>query len=496
MRATVTSHTLQVTRHTSQITSALMAGAWLLMATGCATNPATGKRELMLVSESQEIQMGREADADVRKTMGVYDDAAWQKYVTDVGMRLARASHRPNLPWKFTVVDEPAVNAFALPGGFIYITRGILPYLRDEAELAAVLGHEVGHVDARHGASQASKQIVAGVGIALGGVLAPKYKTAFGLAGGGLGLLFLKYGREDELEADRLGTGYAASAGWDPAGMPGLLDTLAKIDEVGGSSRGVPNWALTHPPAADRVQKVQESVSAAKAASPGGTARNRPQLEERLAGVVFGDSREKGMVRGREFVHPVMRFALTFPQGWEISNSDDAVTAQPTGDANATIILQAGAPSGNLQQTADASMLKAGFQRVDGSSRTINGLPFFIGTYQGVIEKNRATAEAGFVRLNGRDDVFRILGVAPEAQFSNVRPAADATIESFRELSQSEANAIQNRRIEFVTVRNGDTWVSIAAAGGNVVKPTTLAIINGEAPASQPRPGSRVRTVR
>jgi predicted Zn-dependent protease len=467
-----------------------------MLAAGCATNPATGKRELMLISESQEIQMGREADADVRKTMGVYNDAAWQKYVTDVGMRLAKASHRPDLPWKFTVVDEPAVNAFALPGGFIYITRGILPFLRDEAELAAVLGHEVGHVDARHSASQISKQQVAGIGLALGSVLAPKYSDAFGLAGSGLGLLFLKYGREDELEADRLGTGYAARSGWDPAGMPGLLETLARMDEATGSSRGVPNWALTHPPAADRVEKVQEAVAAARAASPGGTAHNRPQFEDHLPGVVFGDSREKGMVRGREFVHPVLRFALTFPQGWEISNSDDAVTAQPNGNEGAAIILQGGASNGSLQQTADASMAKNGFQRVDGGSRTINGLPAFVGTYQGTIENTPVGAEAGFVSLGGSSDVYRIFGIAEASQFSNVRPAADATISSFRELSASEANAIQNRKVEFVSVKNGDTWTSLAAAGGNVVKPSTLAIINGMDPGTQPRPGSRVRTVR
>lgn len=466
-----------------------------IVVTGCATNPATGKRELMLVSEAQEIQMGREADADVRKTMGVYTDAAWQAYVTNVGMKLAKASHRPNLPWKFTVVDEPAVNAFALPGGFIYITRGILPYLRDEAELAAVLGHEVGHVDARHSASQMSKQQVAGGLLAVGGALAPKYGTVFDVAGGGLGLLFLKYGREDELEADRLGTGYSAASGWDPAGMPGLLETLARIDDAGGSTRGVPNWALSHPPAADRVQKVQESVTAARTASPSGAARNRPQLEERLAGIVFGDSREKGMVRGREFVHPVMRFALTFPQGWEISNSDDAVTAQP-GPDGAAIILQAGMATGSLQQSADTSMLKVGFQRVDGANRTINGLLFFVGTYRGQIEKTPAAAQAGFVKLASSEEVFRVMGVSAEAQFNNVRPAVDATIASFRELSLSEANAIQNRRVEFYAVRAGDTWESIAAAGGNVVKPATLAIINGQAVSTPPRPGSRVRTVR
>jgi predicted Zn-dependent protease len=479
------------------LTALCLAAAALATAPACATNPATGRSELMLVSESQEIQMGREADADVRRQMGVYNDQKWQQYVSEVGMRLARQSHRPNLPWKFTVVDEPAVNAFALPGGFIYITRGILPYLRDEAELAAVLGHEVGHVDARHSASQISKQQVAGIGLALGSVLAPKYSDVFDLAGGGLGLLFLKFGREDELEADRLGTGYAARSGWDPAGMPGLLNTLARIDDASGSSRGVPNWAMTHPPAADRVEKVQEAVAAAKAASPNADARNRPELESHLDGVVFGDSREKGMVRGREFVHPVMRFALTFPQGWEIANSDDAVTAQPSDSDSVAILLQVASPNGSLQQTADTSMQKVGFQRVGGDARTINGLPGFVGTYQGLIENTQAGAEAGFVQLRAGDNtVFRILGLAPANQFNNVRPAADATIASFRQLTQAEADAIQNRRVDFVSVKNGDTWASLAAASGNLVKPSTLAIINGEAPNSTPRPGSRVRVVR
>ena len=228
-------------------------GVCLLVTAACATNPATGKRQLMLVSEADEVQMGREADADIRKTMGVYNDPALQKYVTDVGMRLARASHRPHLPWTFTVVDEPVVNAFALPGGFIYITRGILPYLRNESELAAVLGHEVGHVDARHGAAQMSKQQIAGLGLAVGSVLAPDYSDAFGLAGSAMGLVFLKFGREAELEADRLGTRYASANNWDPGGMPGLLDTLGRIDGASSTTRGIPGWAMTHPPAVARV---------------------------------------------------------------------------------------------------------------------------------------------------------------------------------------------------------------------------------------------------
>lgn len=470
--------------------------ALALVTAACATNPATGQRQLMLVSESQEIAMGREADLDVRKSMGVYRDAALQAYVREVGMRLARASHRPNLPWTFTVVDTPAVNAFALPGGFIYITRGILPYLRDESELAAVLGHEVGHVDARHGAAQMSKQQLANVGVVLGTVLAPKYGDAFGLAGGGLGILFLKFGREAELEADRLGTGYAARNGWDPGGMPGLLDTLARLDGATGSSRGVPNWALTHPPAADRVVKVQEAVAAARTATS--TVTNKTSFERHLGGVIVGDSRDKGVMRNGEFVHPILRFGVRFPTGWEIANSDEAVMAQPAGDGGAAIVLQqVTTASDNLARAADASMRASNFAPTTdpGIDTTVNGLPAFIGTYEGVIERTRVLARAGLVRHGTRGQAYRVLGLSAAADFRQVGSAADATIRSFRPLSAAEADAIQDAVVRLVPVRAGDTWESLAAGRG--VSAATLAIMNGMPPGSRPpAPGTTVRLVR
>jgi predicted Zn-dependent protease len=159
---------------------------WLLLGTlivaACATNPATGRRQLILMSEAEEIALGRQADAEVRQQMGVYQDQALQDYVNRIGQRLAQASSRPNLPWTFTVVDEQAVNAFALPGGFIYLTRGILPFLRNEAELAGVLGHEVGHVDGRHSVEAYSRQTLAGGGLAVAGILVPETQAFQGLA--------------------------------------------------------------------------------------------------------------------------------------------------------------------------------------------------------------------------------------------------------------------------------------------------------------------------
>jgi predicted Zn-dependent protease len=463
----------------------LAVAAW-----GCATNPATGQRQIILMSEQQEVQLGRESDAQIRQEMGVYKDEALQRYIAGIGAKLVLQAHRPDLPWTFTVVDESAVNAFALPGGFIYITRGILPFLQNEAELAGVLGHEVGHVDARHSAQQYSKQVGAGLGLAVAGIFAPSTQPLQGLAGAGLQMLFLKYGREDELQADQLGVGYAARAGWDPHGVPAMLNTLARLDEATGSSRGVPNWALTHPPAEDRVVRVQEVVAAAPT---GANATNAAELERHLDGLVYGDSPEKGIVRGNEFLHPVLRFAVTFPEGWEISNGETQVTAQQSASSNVAMLLQPVQGTGSVQQLGPSQLTRAGWQQLSGDATTINGLEAYVGTYEGVSQGVRLRLRAAHVKAG--DQVYVVAGLAPAAQFDAQSSAFASAIRTFRSLSRAEADAIHPNRIDFRIVRNGDTWDSLARATGGVVKASTLAIMNGSAPSTPPRSGDRIRIV-
>ncbi|MGD2068949.1 MAG: M48 family metalloprotease, partial [Gemmatimonadota bacterium] len=177
----------------------------LLLATlvaGCARNPATGERQLSLIGERQEIEMGREADQQIVASIGLYDDEALQSYVDGLGQRLAATSERPDLPWTFRVLDDPTVNAFALPGGFVYITRGIMGHLTSEAELVGVLGHEIGHITARHSVNQISKQQLTQLGVGLGMVLVPELQNFGGLASLGIQLLSLKFSRDDENQAD------------------------------------------------------------------------------------------------------------------------------------------------------------------------------------------------------------------------------------------------------------------------------------------------------
>jgi predicted Zn-dependent protease len=465
----------------------------------CATNPVTGERELSLMSEAQEIQLGQEMDAQVRREMGLYDDPALQRYVQEVGLRLARTSERPNLPWHFAVVDQPAINAFALPGGYIYLTRGILPFLDDEAQLAGVLGHEIGHVTARHAAQQYSEATTAGIGVTLLSIFVPEARPFQNITETALGVLFLKHGRDDELQADRLGVQYSARSGWDPAGVAGMLKTLARLDEASGSRRGVPNWLATHPAPADRVEQIQTAIQQASATPVGtsGSARtiDRAEFLDHVDGIVYGDSPSQGLVRGNAFLHRDLRFAWTFPQGWDVQNSPAQVVAKAPETDNYMLLQLVQNPQGSLEQVARGGMANAGFRQLDGGGTEINGLDAYLGTYQGSLEGlgNVMTVAAHIV--HGRN-VYVLAGLAPPNQFRGVERQFVSSIRSFRSLNQNEAANIRPNRVELYTVRSGDTWQSIASrAGESTIKAATLAIMNNADPARQPRPGDRIKIV-
>jgi predicted Zn-dependent protease len=274
--------------------------------------------------------------------------------------------------------------------------------------------------------------------------------------------------------------------------MAGLLSTLARLDEASGSSRGVPNWALTHPPAADRVARVEEAV--AGAASPSATATNPIEFDRLIDGVVIGDSREKGFVRGADFLHPVLRFALRFPSKWSIRNSDDQVTAQESDAGDVGLVLRlVPNPSGSLDQTARATMTKAGFSEVSGRRATVNGLNAYVGTYEATVETTRIVSRAAHIQAGDR--IYLVAGLSTANQFRRVDGAFEESIGSFRELTRAEADRLQPDRLDFHVVRSGDTWESLARRADGRVRASALAIMNGADPASAPRPGDRVRIV-
>lgn len=299
---------------------------------GCAVNPVTGNRNFTLMSEADEMREGRQAAAEISKTYDIYDGLpALQNYVDEIGQKLASKSHRPQLDYHFTVVDSPEVNAFALPGGHIYVTRGILAYLNSEAELAAVLGHEIGHVTARHSVQQYSAATAANVAAAVGGLVAGIFVPQLGgqLAQGVRSLLGVTgsallsgYGRSHELEADRLGAEYLARSGYDPQAMIKVISVLKNQElfdieaakQEGREPRRYHGIFATHP---DNDTRLQEVVGEAnRYAQPGKIDDRRAEFLHQTEGMIFGDAASQGVVRGNTFQHKQMGFMLSFPSGW------------------------------------------------------------------------------------------------------------------------------------------------------------------------------------
>ena len=475
--------------------SALLLTLGLLLAAGCATNPVTGEREFVMMSEAQEIAMGREADGQIREQMGVYDDDALQAYVEEIGLEMAARSHRPDLPWSFAVVDSPVVNAFAVPGGFIYLTRGIMAYLGDEADLAGVIGHEIGHVTARHSVQAYSRAAGAQLGLMVGGAVSPAARALGGLAETGLGVLFLRYGRNAELQSDRLGAEYAVTGGWDPTGVRDMLSTLGRLSE--GVDRGIPSWLSTHPEASDRVERIGPVLEELSAQANFDDLRvNRGGYLDRLDGLLFGDNPDQGIVRGRDFLHPVLRFALRFPEGWDVINSPTQVVSQQPGEEVYMVLQLVAEPdTSDLERLAIGNMRESGFRVDSGGETGINGLSAYIGTFTGDGDEGaQARARVAFIHYG--DAIYLVGGLTAVDGYDRAEPAFNDTIRSFRSMNASEAESIRPNRLRFYTVRSGDTWQSIAQdAGQGIVPSNTLAIMNGFPVAEQPRRGDRVKIV-
>ncbi len=455
---------------------------------------------MTLLSEAEEQAIGQQQDAEIRREMGVYDDTGLQQYVGDIGQSLARNSHRPNLPWSFSIVDSPAINAFALPGGYIYLTRGLMAYLDDESELAGVLGHEIGHVTARHAAQAYTRQTQAGIGLAILGILVPSTQPFQDLGAAGLSVLFLRHGREQELEADRLGVEYGSGAGFDPSGVPRFLATLARVDAM--DERGVPNWLSTHPDPGSRVTRAEPV--AGRFVSADARRVNRDQYLERINGLVFGDNPKDGIVRGSEFLHPLLRIGVKFPDGWELTNSDQAVMAQEPGTRHfmllqevepASALRATARQAGSIADAAIAAMRQAGYTAVDGSQQRINGNDAYVGLYRGEAEGiGRVMMSAAHIAI-GRQ-IYAVAGFAPEKEFDLVDRDIAPSLQTFRQLTMQEASAIRPNRIAFYVVRQGDSWQSIAARQSkNYVNAATLAIMNDREVSVQPQPGDRVKIV-
>jgi predicted Zn-dependent protease len=418
----------------------------LLWLAGCAINPATGRRQLSLMSEGQEIQMGQEADPEIVASMGLYPDESLQAYVQELGTSLAASSERPGLPWTFRVLDDPLINAFALPGGYIYVTRGIMVHFESEAELVGVLGHEIGHVTARHSVSQISKQQLATLGMGVGMILKPELQRFAGLASASMQLLFLKFGRDDERQADELGVRYMSRVGYDPVQLSGVMAMLGQVTAGGGG--GPPEWLSTHPNPANREQDIIRMADEAEVALDPALVRREEYLP-RLDGMTYGENPREGFFEGPRFYHPDMAFQFDFPDGWETANSKQAVqAASAEGDAVMALTLAEGATPAAALNTF---LAQEGMEAGQPSDAAINGIPaasadFRISTQDGVLQGRVSFLDYGGLML-------RFLGFGPVEDWPNRRGAIRGSLESFRTLRDRSKLDVEPARIRVVRVQ-------------------------------------------
>src|SRR5687768_8797278 len=271
----------------------------------CAKNPVTGKRDFMLLSENQEVAMGKQSDPDIIKFFGLYDDKNLQKFIEEKGQQMAAISHRKNLQYQFKIVDSPVVNAFAVPGGYVYFTRGIMAHFNNEAEFAGVLGHEIGHITARHSAKQYSNAMLAQIGLVAGMALSSEFAQFADLAQNGIGLLFLKFGRDAESQSDKLGVEYSTKINYDAHQMAGFFATLDRLQQLSGGEE-VPTFMSTHPDPVDREKTVSKLAAEWKKKTKATALKvNRDAYLKMIDGITYGEDPKQGFVENSTFYHPV-----------------------------------------------------------------------------------------------------------------------------------------------------------------------------------------------
>ena len=457
------------------LSSVLLAGLGAGLAAGpmgCARNPVTGKSELALVSESQEIQMGQQGAKEVEQSIGFYRDAAVQAYVADIGKRMAAQSERPNLPWEFHVVDDAAVNAFAIPGGFIYVTRGLMASINNEAELAGVIGHEIAHVTHRHSVQQISKSQLAQLGLGIGSIVSSDIAKFGQVASAGLGLLFLKYGRDAENQADQSGFRYALGQRYDVRQMPNVFATLGRLSEATGAGK-LPEWLSTHPDPGNRIERLEKILDTVPL-NPQQLVVDREDYLRRIQGMTFGDDPRQGYFEGNAFYHPNMRFQLQFPQGWKHQNMQQAVVAvSPAEDA----IIQLGlAGQASPEQAARQFLSQEGVQPGNGSTSRINGMPAATAYFQAQTQQGVIDGLVSFFSFGGQ--TFGLMGYTPSGKLGTYDRAFQQTIGSFTELRDQSKINVQPAKVELMKAPRQMTLEQFNAQYPSTVPIEQLAIIN------------------
>jgi predicted Zn-dependent protease len=443
----------------------------LALAPACSRveNPATGEMEYTTLSPEQERALGAQEHPRILQEFGgAYPDQDLQAYVSEIGKRVAVASDLPDAEFTFTLLDSEVPNAFALPGGYVYITRGLLALAESEAEVAGVLGHEIGHVAARHTAQRQTQATGAGLLATIGTFGAAIFggeaagQLVQQLAGAGAQAYVAGYSRDQEFQADQLGVEYMAAAGYDPEAVATFLDKLdaesALEREIAGSGEDpAASWFATHPRTPERVQRAIEE---AEDAAQGQGQIGREDYLAHIDGLVWGENPAQGLVRGQRFIHPGLGFAFEVPPGFALQNLPQAVIGR---DRGGRLLVFAGADLGG--RTLEDYVAGAGLQQVGALLQAeispprhvqtieVDGLP--AATSSATLRQDGMVADVALAAFTLGDASYRLIFLSPGSMSRDEARAYQATVESFRRLGDEEIARLQPRRIALVEVEQG-----------------------------------------
>ena len=478
----------------------VVVGATAGVIAGCASNPATGGHDVVLTSEASEIELGKRMHQQIMQQYTRYDDEQLQAYVNELGQRIAAKSHRPDIQYTFTVLDSDEVNAFAVPG-YVYVTRGIIVYLNSEAELVAVMGHEVGHITARHQVRQQTGATATSVGASVIGILTRSGDIA-NVAGAAGTALVRGYGRDMELEADGLGAEYLSRLGYDPNAMIDVVrllknQELLEIQEAREEKREPHIYHgvfATHP---DNDTRLKEVIAAAGKVDPHETRPdNRTVFLQHINGMPFGPSRAQGVVRGNRFYHADMGVTMAFPSGWAIQNLPDKVLGVSPGK-DAVLQVSTMAPPQGMPPKEFLTRALSGVRTDKDEPIEANGLQGYTAVAKEVALPfgNRGPARYAVIYFNNLAYVFmgatRIGAALPASD-----PLMMSSVKTFRRLKEREFELAEPDRIRLIKA-TAETRIAALAAKSPLPKYASerLRLLNDLYPDKEPKAGQVVKIV-
>jgi predicted Zn-dependent protease len=464
----------------------------LLTLTACAINPVTGKKQIVLMSEAQEVAMGQQADPEIVSFFGLYEDPQLQEFITATGNEMAAISHRPKLAYEFKIVDSPVINAFAVPGGFVYFTRGIMAHFNNEAEFAGVLGHEIGHVTARHSVIQQRNQLFGQLGLLAGVLLVPQLGEFTEPLSQGMQLALLKFGRDAERQSDELGVDYSSQIGYDATEMASFFETLERQQEDSGSSE-VPPFLSTHPSPDERNTTVEKLAMDWQQKSEMTEFKiNRDSYLRKIDGLIVGEDPKQGFVENSTFYHPVLKIQFPIPTSWKHQNTPQQFQMAPIeGDAVMILTLAQGA---TLEEASDAVLEKYSLTLVESKKETINGMPAVTMVAEQKQEATTTRVLSSLIQFEG--NIFSLMGVSDLSKFASYEPVFLNTIRNFKELRDSEK---LNRKPDSIKIKTIPQQMTLQEAFQNFGMPSDrfeeLALLNGMQLTDQLSKGMLIKVV-